>query len=371
MPQAAPPSGGSQQTPGSMGIIWVIVGIFLLLWASWFFGHTLLVKIFFQLKLFEINVIQFFVDVLADTKSFILNSDPAQASFPQVVNVASMVGYYLRIPIALLLLLMAVVLYFKSSIVKYRQTYDMKKLLLSATQVWPQEAPVVGLRLAKHDINEGPWAMALSPMMFAKKNKLLKPPQDTGETVISRSSKQVATILKDKASKVFVAQMGRLWEGPMALNIHTRALYAAFATKSARKADEARDFLYKIAASARTGKLDFSGTNALLRKYKDFPAVKNLGKKHAYVLTVMASLLQLSRSDGVLSSADFLWLKPIDRKLWFMLNAVGRQTVTTEVAGPFAHWLSEKELGKAIKAPMIDEAVKGLEEAISNIIYKA
>ncbi len=52
--------------------------------------------------------------------------------------------------------------------------------------------------------------------------------------------------------------------------------------------------------------------------------------------------------DGVQASADFLWLKPIDRRLWYMLNTVGRQTPFAEVAGPYAHWLAEREMGKRI-----------------------
>jgi len=51
-----------------------------------------------------------------------------------------------------------------------------------------------------------------------------------------------------------------------------------------------------------------------------------------------------------------------------MLNTVGRQTPFSEVAGPYAHWLSEEELGRKIIVPMVDEAVIGLEVAIGEII---
>jgi intracellular multiplication protein IcmP len=92
-------------------------------------------------------------------------------------------------------------------------------------------------------------------------------------------------------------------------------------------------------------------------------------KQHAFVNTVMASMLMTARNDGVLASADFLWLKLVDRQLWFMLNSVGRKTPFAEVAGIFAHWHAELLLGQPIKIPVIEEAINGLELAISEVIY--
>jgi intracellular multiplication protein IcmP len=372
MPQAAqPPGGGAGQQEGSMGLIWVIVGMFILLWGAWFFFHAELVKLFFHFKFFEISIIRVFANVLGPTKALILNSDPKQVSFPTVAHVAGRVGYYLRIPLVLITALLGIVLYFKSTTVGFKRTYSMKTLLNTETEIWPYEIPIKDIDLVKTDIDTGPWAMALPPMSFAKKYKLLKvKKKKSKKDAISKNKKIVAMVLKNKASKVFAAQMGRLWKGPEALNPHTKALYAAFVAKAARKANEARELLNKIAHSSQKGNLDFSGTDELLEKYKDYPAVVEISKKHAYVYTVMASMLQLARTDGVMPSAEFLWLKPIDRKLWFMLNAVGRQTVVSEVAGPFAHWLAEKEMGFALRTPIIDEAVAGLEAAIAEIIYK-
>ncbi len=372
MPQAAQSSGGGAgQQEGSMGLIWVIVGVFILLWGVWFFAHAELVKVFFHFKLFEISIIRVFANVLGPTKALILNSDPKQVSFPTVAHVASRVGYYLRIPLMLIVALLGIKLYFKSTMVGFKQTYSMKTLLNAETETWSYEVPIKNIDLVNIDIDTGPWAMALSPMSFAKKYKLLKIKKKTKkESVLSRREKIMATVLKNKASKVFAAQMGHLWKGPEALNPHTKALYAAFIAKAARKSDEARELLNKIAFSSQKGNLDFSGTDELLEKYKDYPAVVEIFKKHAYVFTVMASMLQLARTDGVLPSAEFLWLKPVDRKLWFMLNTIGRQTVVSEVAGPFAHWLAEKEMGFALRTPIIDEAVVGLETAIADIIYK-
>jgi intracellular multiplication protein IcmP len=91
---------------------------------------------------------------------------------------------------------------------------------------------------------------------------------------------------------------------------------------------------------------------------------------HAYITTAMASLLNISREAGVLATSEFIWLKPLDRRMWFMLNSVGRPTAVAEISGAFAHWLAEKKLGIPLVIPMVDEAVTGLELALKDILYK-
>ena len=80
-------------------------------------------------------------------------------------------------------------------------------------------------------------------------------------------------------------------------------------------------------------------------------------------------MLKIARSDGVLATAEFLWVKPVDRELWYMLNSVGRQTAVVEVSGCFAHWLAEVKLGAAIKTPMVKQAVDALQEALENVLF--
>ena len=82
----------------------------------------------------------------------------------------------------------------------------------------------------------------------------------------------------------------------------------------------------------------------------------------------MATMLEIARSDGVLASSEFLWLKPVDRQLWFMLNSVGRQTAVGEIAGGIAHWLAEKKVGRALRTPMIKEAVNSLAAALEDTL---
>jgi len=84
----------------------------------------------------------------------------------------------------------------------------------------------------------------------------------------------------------------------------------------------------------------------------------------------MASMLELARSDGVLATAELLWIRPIDRNLWYMMNSVGRQTPFPEVSGAFSHWLWEKKLQRPLKIPRVDAAVVAFEGAIAEILFE-
>ena len=48
---------------------------------------------------------------------------------------------------------------------------------------------------------------------------------------------------------------------------------------------------------------------------------------------------------------------------------MGRQTPFVEVAGIFAHWVAEKEAGRKLIVPMVEEATNALEIALKEVVY--
>jgi len=160
-----------------------------------------------------------------------------------------------------------------------------------------------------------------------------------------------------------------LWDGADKLPLYAKALFAAFAARMNADTKAAEQLLRQLNASS-TGSLDYQNVDGLLKKHLNTPLVQNVVQNHAYNYTVLAEMLAKARDDGVQASADFLWLKPIDRKLWYTLNMVGRQTPFSEVAGIFAHWIAEKEAGRRLKVPMVEEATKALEIALKEVVYR-
>ena len=353
-----------------LNVVWLIALIFIIGGAIWYFGRAPVVTSFFYIKRFEIHILSFFTKKLEHVRLFMLSQNPATISFNSVALVANEVGYYLRYPVIVILLLLAFLMKTKKSPDRYKETFTMKSLTEFQLEDWPYCAPTLNLNLSDEDISKGPWAVAMQPMQFAKKHKLVKVTRqaETAAEVLNGELKKKITLLRGKASKIFMTQLGELWTGVDNLKPHAKALYAVFAAKACRDSKGAQALIYQMAKSSLQ-KVNFSGIDELLKKYKDKIEVVRVTEKHAYVLTVMASMLQLARLDGVLSSAEFLWLKPMDRSLWFMLNAVGRQTVTVEVAGAYAHWLAEIELGSAIKIPMVEEATNAFEFVFEEMIY--
>jgi intracellular multiplication protein IcmP len=86
---------------------------------------------------------------------------------------------------------------------------------------------------------------------------------------------------------------------------------------------------------------------------------------YAYLNTIMIALLERSRTRGILVTADFVWLRPIDRTLFYTLNNVGRNnpknaTIYAEGGGSMAHFMVEDTRGCATPNPEVSEAVTGL-----------
>jgi intracellular multiplication protein IcmP len=363
---------GQGQSESPYGLLWIVLSIFGIGLLVWYIPQVraVLIFAFFKIKLAEIAIISLFTESLSTLAQQIKNTNPGAVNLLQVGYVANAVGRYLMIPVALLMGIFAFLAYQRNVVSHYRNTFNMQRLLAQEKKNWPQVGPVAKLDLINEDLDSGPWAMAMTPMQFAKKYKLLKfERRATTKTGLSKDVKDVASLIQEKAARIFVRQVGRPWTRVEDLPPHARALFAIFAAKADAQSELADQLIRKIAHSAESGHLDFSGIDELLPSLTQLSLVQKVMDSHAYVLTVMASMLQLARTDGVLASAEFLWLKPLDRTLWYMLNTVGRETVVTEVAGAYAHWLAERAIGRKLMVPMVRQASLALSHAIDEMIY--
>ncbi|MDP3560440.1 MAG: type IVB secretion system coupling complex protein DotM/IcmP, partial [Legionellaceae bacterium] len=174
--------------------------------------------------------------------------------------------------------------------------------------------------------------------------------------------------LKDsEAKQLFTLQLGAFWNGFEHIPPYAWALAAVFMARLNRDRSGAEKIISTLNITFTKGRPEYAVAKATLKKHMNAENVQEILQRHAYMLTVMASLLEGAREDGVMASADFLWLKVVDRRLWYMLNSVGRQTPYVEVGGPFSHWKAEKKMGRKIIVPMVSEAVKALSVALSEV----
>jgi len=320
------------QSDNSLAPVWLTILLFVTLYIIWAVGHKYIVAMVFNLNVLQAKILSFFIDTSELSKNIYLMEtiDPSSVSWGQMIDFTRSVSDYMRYPILVILVLFAFFLYKSNVTLKFRKVHDMKTLRAQEQYNWPAIMPVVKQDLVETDINTGPWAMALSPLEFARKYQLLKKDDVLLDNPVP-GQEMTAGIRRGDAKRVFTLQLGPYWDGFEHCPPHVRALAAVFMARMNRDRESATKILDALDKSCSVGKPDYTAVDAVLKKYQHIESVQEILGKHAYLMTVMASLIQASRSDGVVPSAEFLWLKPIDRRLWYMLNCVGRQTPYAEV----------------------------------------
>lgn len=289
--------------------------------------------------------------------------DPAQLHYSDLWWFLSKSGVYLAPFDIALAAACSYHLIFRNKIVGFRNVYSMHQLRKKEQGNWPHTRAASIKNLVKVSIDDPFWGMSEQPLGFAKKNDLLRR--------VIRDRKPAVEVDRDKAEEVFALQLGRAWTGLECLKDYEMALFAVFAAKANRASEDADKMIRQLAKSGDKGRegLNMSGVKQLLQAHVQCKEVGLAVSPHAYVYTVMASMLEMARTDGVLASSEFLWLKTIDRPLWYILNTVGRVTAFPEVAGIVSHWKIEAKLRRPLKVPFVAEAVNALDEAILEILY--
>jgi hypothetical protein len=74
----------------------------------------------------------------------------------------------------------------------------------------------------------------------------------------------------------------------------------------------------------------------LYNKYRMDPTAKQLFKVHHWEYTYLFSVFIKAKKNGKATHTDFIWLKPLDRVLFYALNTVGRAVPHTEAGSVFA-----------------------------------
>lgn len=373
---AQQPAGGQQGGGGGAGgdgndMMWIaafFAGFLVVMWLireKWF-------PIVFKIRLYELQLIDKIYSVDNSLFQDITNAIhyPEHLTRDGFTALLTESGSYYNLPVLVFLFILAIILYIKNPGNKFNNVFNIASFRKVQSQNWPQILPPSNYDLINTDINEGPWASSLTPLNFARKYKLLDVIVNENYNPLLGELPKVAKLKEKNAEQVFAQQLGEQWMGPENLPIHTQALFAVFAAIANQDRKTGFTLLRQFNEAFRLGKKpNYNGVKEVLNKYKDTKLVKKVESRHNYVMTVMAAMLELARTDGVLACADFLWLKTIDRKLWYMLHNVGRRAAFPEVAGAVAHWRIEARMQKKLVSPMVHEAVKALKIGIAEIIY--
>ncbi|MBP9721549.1 MAG: type IVB secretion system coupling complex protein DotM/IcmP [Gammaproteobacteria bacterium] len=361
--------GGGSSGNDPMFMMAFCIGVMCLLW----FTREYYFPLIFKLKYYELIFASYFIKVDPNLIGNIINAqyNPTALDQTQFFALVTAAGTYINYPIAIISVILGFTAFIKNPTNKFNKSFTMSSFRLQEKVNFPQIIPPSKLDLINTDIHEGPWASASTPMAFAKKNDLLDIIVNPKPNPLLGEIGKIAKLRESRARQVFAMQLGYIWNGPDQLPIHTKALFAVFAAAANQDRKTAIQFLRQFNTALEFNNTpDYTGVEELLAKHKNSKIIKKVEQRHAYVMTVMAGTLEIARSTGVLACADFLWLKTVDRQLWYMLNNVGRRAAFPECAGAIAHWRIESRMQRKLISPMIEEAVKALKLALTEIIYQ-
>jgi len=149
----------------------------------------------------------------------------------------------------------------------------------------------------------------------------------------------------------------------------------AFGGKAGREEyAEFRDKLNLSAFGTKDGIANLSLAQPLYEKYRKNPLLNKLFSIHHWEHTALFALLALAQKKGRYTTAEVLWLRPLNRIMFFALNTRGSYTPHTEAAATFAQHAYEIAVAKLNRLPLlvsstgvmthviyVDEAISALE----------
>ncbi len=315
---------------------------------------------------------------------------PGRLDWQQMATAATIAGRSMRwLNLLILVPLAGLVWHYADRRRLFRKSFNTRELLARNMPLFPCIAPGLRRNLLKEPMHEGRWAVAKSPTRWVADNGLLLDRDGqpvvrewliTPEGLPNEESPLQQPVQRGmhagvglrfdrtRAQQLFAGQLGERLVPLEELPAHRRALAAAFLTFAHAKRSQAQALLDQLSISFREPSrcaesfiLDMSGVAELLGRYPVTSSIqRRLAPHSAYTNTWMVALLECAREKGLLPPAEFLWLRPMDRTLWYALHQAGGRTPWCEAAGIWAHYEAESLLGTALEEPEVEAAVEAL-----------
>ncbi|MQP68164.1 hypothetical protein GE253_22865 [Niveispirillum sp. SYP-B3756] len=379
----------NNQSPNPDTTLIVVVGVtFLLvltLWLVWSAASEQISTFVVQLKKAQLAVLVPFADHLRPLDHW-LASTPRKWTPTELIALCRAVGETARWPIAASLIAMAIFVLLRMPTGRFRNRLGLEELIGEQVKVWPVIKPI----------------MRDDPRKFDRRPGHVSPGQDLGPWGWHLTPQEWldwigcgSTFDNPKVSRALETQLGPRWNGVADLPQHIRALMAAFALKIVRDRDGARDLLAALSyvyarpqlawwhrhqVSARWPSLirrRFEKVFGYMRRTWPAPAwppglpahiaylvedtlaeheqlVASIASRHAWRTTAMLRLLQVAREKGgVVAPSEFIWLKNVDRALWYPMHDLGMRRPHAEAAGAMEHYWAELEMKEPVIQPII------------------
>lgn len=314
--------------------------------------------------------------------------DPAALSWEQVQRILHYCGTWSRWPMAVVLVILLVITLVQNRTGNLVRCFNMDSLLKNNAESFACLKPVVGrgkYLLSPESYDSGLWKVARTPLQFAVEQKLL---YDTlGNTILpngilknglaTTENKLYGLIYLDEEDSLEVLhkQLGSHFTGFDGLSTCRKAAAAAFLAYAGGDKKACLAILDAVSSSYKEA--DSTASCSILQNEKFIEHLATAWDKHkkileetcllrhaAFELPWFMALLTRARQKGVLASSQFLWLRPMDRSLWYALNQCGGRAAWAEGFAPWAHYMAEEWAGKSLMEPRLDDAFTSLRDAL-------
>ena len=340
--------------------------------------------------------------------------DTLSIAWQVYTSVSRWYAYALGIPCLLFLIFAGR----KSSVTDVcRRTMTMRSLLKENVPFAPCIAPALNWPggILKEPLDKGPWMAARQPVQFAARHGLLVTPENPpkvvaeaellGDDHLARCDspwlgrfENGLRLDREKTYALYASQLATPWRGYEALPPYLKKLAGAWALFAADEKETAQRLLDEMSLSfrapvpARKGgvcrtfpffrpgtrghgycidsHMDRETENAVIRALGGKDVSLALVRHGCWQDMALLALYEQARKRGILATAEFIWLKPVNRQLFYLCNNMGRRTAWPETAGAWAHYTAEKTLASmdpladGIREPHVIEAVNALEMAL-------
>ncbi|NIF40187.1 conjugal transfer protein TrbA [Burkholderia sp. Tr-862] len=327
----------------------IIIGVAMVL--MWHLKHEVITQKLLIWKAYEVLPISYLSDTADELKGrLVLYFRYARVmTFKEVFILGWQIGaFYVVIPIGL-----SVWIAWKASrhpIVLATRVHTVQSLLEVQSKSFSAVAPIL-----KRDLIDDPspeWASSMHPEEWVAENGLI---------VNER-------LEVERTRDLLVGQLGKPVKSLSKLKAHEKALFAIFGLrvffKDTKASQALIDALNYSAINVRS-RPDFSLAREAFERCASAKPAKKWLMKHPYPRTLLMALLIESRQMGVLPSSNFIWLKPLDRALWYPLNTAGRKVPFMESAGVFNQMQAEEvawDNNCVLTDPHVDDAVRGIQQ---------
>ncbi len=157
---------------------------------------------------------------------------------------------------------------------------------------------------------------------------------------------------EDEARSVLKKQLGAVYSGFDRLSPARKTIGCAFSLYGMGRKKDCIALMDKVSNSyvEKEGKPEcpvfeneeFLKKLAEMKKdFESFCQRARIEKHLAFQLPLFMALLTEARRKGVLACSQFLWLRPVDRPLWYALSQCGGRTAWAESLAAWTHYQAE------------------------------